>query len=235
MNEKERYIEEKRENKKVELGTTYEKYKKDELISFIGFMGAAIVCGASLVVNGNLALAAGAITGCLICHKYKNGKKEEILEKRLNQEIKHLSNLKNKDQMDDKIRDKKITKVLALSTTQKSVENKYDNSNLLTCLSNALTVVGAASTFVNPWCFWLPLLGIGSNILLSNYEIKKYKAKELLENRINNLISDLDVDAIGEDNINKKNKVNENQKQVGITYNYEKEKEKQKVYTKNRN
>ena len=161
-------------------------------------MGFAILTGASLVVSANLALAAGAITGCLICHKYKNGKKEEILEKRLNQEIKHLSNLKNKDQMDDKIRDKKVTKVLALSTTQKSVENKYDNSNLLTCLSNALTVVGAAATFVNPWCFWLPLLGIGSNILLSNYEIKKYKAKELLENRVNNLISDLDVDAIGE-------------------------------------
>ena len=79
MNEKERYIEEKRENKKVELGTTYEKYKKDELISFIGFMGAAIVCGASLIVSGNLALAAGAITGCLICHKYKNGKKEEVI------------------------------------------------------------------------------------------------------------------------------------------------------------
>ena len=198
MNNKEKYIEETRKNKKEELGATYEKFKKDELISFIGFISAAVLCGASLVVSANLALAAGAITGCLICHKYKNGKKQEILEKRLNQEIKHLSNLKGKDQMDDTTRDKKVVKVLALSKKQKDLENKFDNANLLTCLSNALTVLGAASTFVNPWYFWLPLLGIGSNIVLSEYEIIKYKAKQLLENRVNNLIYDLDADAIVE-------------------------------------
>lgn len=230
---KEKYIEQQISNKLNSLYETKEKFKKDELISFIAFMGFSIVGLTTIFFIPNVGLAAGAMAGVIACHKYKNFKKNDSEERKLNQEIKHLKKLKDKSIMNEKIKDKKITKLLALAQSQKSTENKYDNANILTGISNAITTIGAAATLMNPINIWIPLLGIGTNILMSKYEINKYRTKQLLENRVDNLIFDLDVEKINETN-KKETKENINNKVVQTNNNFVKEKEKQKVYIKNR-
>ena len=222
---KEEYINDRINTIKDEQKITRDKYVRHENITFGIFAFFSGLSLFSIPVAPNISIASAAISAMIVCHKYKNAKKNELIEKRYEQELKHLNNLQTKEKMSDEIKNKKINKLLALSQKQKSTEIKYDNANILTRISNVVTVIGGIASFINPWSFWLPSLGICSNILLSKYERNKYRDKELLENRMNNLISDLDTDEyiqeetkeISNKKVNTKeeynyNKINENKK-----------------------
>lgn len=207
---KSEYIKREIEIKKTELHRGWEKYKKEEVISFIPFALFASLTTMGLFLGTNMLLAAGSITASVICHKYKNSKKHDNYENRLNQEIKHLNGLKEGKYIVKNARETKVSKLLEISNKQVNAEVKYDNANTITLVSKAITVIGAISTYINPITVWIPIIGVTANIFANNNEIKKHRICEKLETKANNLIHDLDVDAIiynREDKEEKKEKV----------------------------
>lgn len=190
------YIKNKISSIKDELTNSYEKYKKEELVSFIGFGLAASITAMGVILGPKILLSAGAVTASIICHKYKNGKKYENYEDRLNQEIKHLKGLNEGKYINKNARKSKVSKLLEISNGQVNKEIKYNDAVTFTRASNVLTVIGSIATYLNPLAVWIPIIGITANVITSRNEIKKHKEREDLENKLNNLIYDLDVDTI---------------------------------------
>ena len=218
---KSEYIKNKISSIRDELTNSYEKYKKEELVSFIGFGLAASITAMGVILGPNILLSAGAVTASIICHKYKNGKKYENYENRLNQEIKHLKGLNEGKYINKNARKSKISKLLEISNGQINKEIKYNDAVTFTTASNILTAFSAISVYLNPLAVWLPIIGITANVITSRNEIKKHKEREDLENKLNNLIYDLDVDTIiynREEKEEKKEKVEAKESKLNKCY-----------------
>ena len=171
------YIKNKISSIKDELTNSYEKYKKEELVSFIGFVLAASITAMGVILGPNILLSAGAVTASIICHKYKNGKKYENYEDRLNQEIKHLKGLNEGKYINKNARKSKVSKLLEISNGQVNKEIKYNDAVTFTRASNVLTVIGSIATYLNPLAVWIPIIGITANVITSRNEIKKYNER----------------------------------------------------------
>lgn len=191
---KEEYINEKTKEIKEKKKQLEKSFNLKETLSYsaIALFGGLTL--ASIIPKTPLALATLGLTSLAICYKVKCDKKNKIEKEKLNQEIKHLDNLREKDNItNEETYDKVCNKVCAISSSQIDAEGKYDDANTLTNLTYAITAIGSVLTFINPSAFWIPLVGIASNILTGENELKKYNKKINLENRIDNLIHDLDV------------------------------------------
>lgn len=218
--------EEKEEIKKV--------FDKKELLSFLAFTSTGAVAFCTLPFSLPISLGFASICAGAICYKYKCGKKHEIENNKLNQEIKHLNKIASEEPLQEKrLYDKARSKVIAISKSQIEEEKLYNNAHDVTDIMYVITAIGAVSTMINPWTVWLPIVGVCSSILSGNQEIRSFKRKEVLDNRINNLIRDLDVNEIIENETRKEETV----KVINNVYSneYVKENHKNKVYTKSRN
>ncbi|MBQ9019128.1 MAG: hypothetical protein IJ097_02300 [Bacilli bacterium] len=199
MSNREDYIDIKRKNIKKELEKIEKEYNKKELVSYglIAFFGGLALC--SVPVALNISLASAAITAGTICYNYKTGKKREIENKKLNQELKHLNNIEIEQPLTEKrLYDKACDKVIAISQTQIEEEKKYENVGDATNIMYAITAAGAIGTAINPLTAWIPVVGVCSSILSGNAEIRSFEKKEILDNRITNLLHDLETKEIEE-------------------------------------
>lgn len=234
--EKINYINKKIDVRQKELQKGKEKYDNKEFISFIAAVVLAIAaCCASLCeipVALNIALACVCGTVEVVCYKFKCGHKHESDEKRIKQEIRHLNGLVDSNPLKNKNKyDKARRKVLAISNSQVNAEGEYDFANDLTNITYALTAIGAVLTAMSPTIVWLPIVSICGSILAGMNEERKYEHKRVLENRLNNLIHDLDISAIEE---NYQGLTETYRHDNYVEYTNQKEKEKNKVYIKSR-
>lgn len=184
------------EIKKVdtELKDLDQAFRNKELISFIAFAVFALVSFSSLALSLPVFLSTASLASLLAIYKYKNAKKNDNIENRLNQEKLHLKKLEIKTpNVDKSVMEKRVNKILSINKLRTKAAKDYFLANDITLFTYAVTAIGGVLTFFNPACGWIPLVGIVSNIISGNNEIKKHKKCEILENRINNLSNDLDL------------------------------------------
>jgi hypothetical protein len=233
MSKKTDYVDQAITNKILEKKDGYEKFQNKEAITFFAFVICGVIALPGIVFSPSIALSFGSIAALLGCHKYIKGKEYFRKEDRLEQEINHLQKIRNEKTLTTKEQyEKACNKVIAISNSQIKAEKDYDNAVTLRGLTYAITAIGAVSAFINPWTAWVPAIGIISNILAGKNEIKKHDKKVLLENRINNLLSDLDASTLDYTPKSIKEAIRENNRSYKMENT--KEKNKEKVYVKSR-
>ena len=203
-NSTELYIKRRIENRKERLD---KDISEKELKQFIGLILSvlAVISGLCIItISPAIGLVIAEIAAASACLKYKNCKKIDSKELRIKEEIKHLEELEKGIDGDNFSKDKKSVKLMSLDESRRNAKEEYDKAKIITFLTYAVTTLGVGLTLVNPVAGTVTVLGILSNILAGNNEIKKYSKCEEIKNKISDLYHEIDVYKIQEGYISRR-------------------------------
>lgn len=235
---KKEYIENKIDSKENKYANVKEKYSIKDIVSTLAFLTTGLAAIIVLSVNTPISIALGTITALIGSYRYKNIVKNNNVYERYEKELKHLRNLQEEEK-DNEV-NPKLSKAKEASETRKNYERKYDDASTITGFTYAIAAIGSLATALNPEYVWIPIMGIAASLVAGAYEVKVHKDRETIKRKMNNLITDLDIEKIEKEEEKELVKEDNNEKEMDIPeYYYDgfdkpEVKEKPKTYYKSK-
>lgn len=200
-------------NNKEKLRQLKTTYNKKGLISFVALLAAAGVSACAIPFSLPICLGAATIAIQLVIYKYELDKKHSASENSLIQQNTHLKRLCDKGlEINNKLHDKRKSKILALGEAYKNNAGKYYGVEIVGSVVKGFTLGTVALTLFNPTAAWASLVFLLADAAWTKAEINLHERQEELGNRISNLDRDLALTYLITDENEKVYSMQENEK-----------------------